>query len=98
MNTFMWKDNLYKNGEWHPCHSKAMAVEKAKNIVPTKDAVEYRDDLYKFCDEKGLIGNSFPLGRTRKAITANIRAFITILNKHGLADEFFKKEKENDNG
>lgn len=97
MNTVHSRNNIYKNGEWHPCHSKAMAVEKAKNILPTKDAVKYRDDLYKFCAEKGLLRN-FPLGRTRKAITANIRAFITLLNKNGLADEFFKKEKENDNG
>lgn len=98
MNTYLTKNNIYKNGEWHPCHSKAMAVEKSKSILPTKDAVEYRDALYKFCVEKGIVGDSFRLGRTKQAISANIRAFITILNKHGLADEFFKKEKENDNG
>ena len=41
--------------------------------------------------EKGIAGDKFRLGRTKREITANIKALITILKKHGLDDEFFNK-------
>ncbi len=32
MNTYQFKNNTYKNGMWHPDHSKAMAKENGKSI------------------------------------------------------------------
>lgn len=90
MNMVHCKNNRYKNGEYNPNHSKALVREKAESIAPSQAQKEYRDALYKFCIEKGII-KSFPLGRTRQAINANIRAFISILRKHGLDDEFYKE-------
>ena len=98
MNTVHLKNNIYKNGEYDPHISSKIAKEKAKNKVPSISQAKYRDALYKFCVEKGIVGDSFRLGRTKQNISANINAMKTILRKHGLADEFFKKEKESDNG
>lgn len=56
--------------------------------------IEYRDALYKFCIDKGIVGDGFKTGRTNREISANIRAFITILSKHRFADEFFGKNHE----
>lgn len=91
MNTIQWKNNLYKNGEYAPDHSKAMAVEKAKDISPSCKQAEYRDALYKFCKEKGLILHDFKFRRTKQGISANIQALISILRKNGLAEEFFAR-------
>ena len=89
MNTYQKKDNIFKNGWYHPDHSKAMANEKKTSKVPTMKQVKYRDDLYNFCVQKGLLRDGFPLARTKQGITSNIRAFRTIIKKNGLEDEFF---------
>lgn len=97
MNMEQAKHNRFKNGEYNPSHSKAIAKDKAKSIEPTQKQVQFRDDLYKFCLQKGLVKDGFRIYRTKQGINTNIRAFITILEKNGLADEFFGA-KENDNG
>lgn len=95
MNTVHWRNNLYKNGEYHPDHSEAMAVEKAKDRkLPTLSQVKYRDALYRFCIQKGLIRDGFRLGRTNRDISSNIRTFITILKKNGCIEEFFNGKSD----
>lgn len=88
MNMVQTKNNIYKNGEYNPNHSIAMAKEKASNIVPTSKQVKYRDDLYAFCTQKGIMREGFPLARTKQGIAANIRAFMTTIKKNGLVEEF----------
>ena len=89
MNTIQAKNNRYKNGEYNPNRSIRLAKDKAKSIEPSIKQVKYRDDLYNFCVQKGLIRDSFNLQQTRNGIKANIYALITILKKNGLTDEFF---------
>ena len=91
MNFVHWKNNIYKNGEYHPDNSVALAREKGRNIAPTVAQAKYRDDLLAFCKEKGLIREGFKIRRTEQGISSNIRAFITILKKNGLDDEFFAR-------
>ena len=92
MNTVHAKNNRYKNGEYNPDHSLHIAREKAKSIEPTRNQVEYRDALYKFCIQKGIVREGFTLRRTKQGISANIRALISIIGKNGLAGEFFGGE------
>ena len=96
MNTYLFKDNLFKNGEYGHNHSEAMAKEKRRSKVPTTAQAKYRDNLYKFCVEKGILRDGFPLGRTKCAMQSNIRALITIIKKNGLEEEFFGERKDND--
>lgn len=94
MNEVQWKNNLYKNGWYAPSNSKAMILEKARNKTPSHKQIEYRDALYKFCCEKGLIRDGFRIYRTNRGISSNIQAFLTILRKNGFTDEFFSKRQE----
>lgn len=89
MNMTQWKNNIYRNGEYKPDHSKMIAVEKAREIVPTSKQAKYRDDLYNFCIQKGIVREGFTIRRTKQGINANIRALLSILRKNGLAEEFF---------
>lgn len=92
MNMQQWKNNLYKNGEYKPDHSRMMAVEKARSIVPTSDQVKYRDAFYDFCIQKGIvIREGFRIYRTKQGISSNIQALLTILRKNGLTEEFFAR-------
>ena len=91
MNTVQWKNNLYKNGGFAPSHSKAMLVEKARDVTPSRKQVEYRDALYKFCLENGLIRDIFKIRRTKQGVSANIRAFITILKRMDLQKNFLQE-------
>lgn len=91
MNTIHSKNNIYKNGEYAPNHSKAMVKEKAKDIIPSRKQVEYRDDLYKFAVEKGLIKPGFKMGRAKTGIRSSIQALLTILIKNGCVEEFFAR-------
>ena len=75
-------------------HSIQIVKQKAKSIEPSTKQLKYRNDLYRFCLQKGLVRKDFPLGRTKQDIKANIYAFNTILRKNGLADEFFAKTEE----
>lgn len=93
MNTYQYKDNLYKNGEWKLDRSEAMAKENRRSKVPTAKQQKYRDELYKFCLQKGVLKDGFPLARTKCGMQSNIRAFITILKKNGLEDEFFGRKE-----
>lgn len=95
-NNFLYKDNLYKNGEYRPNHSAAMKKEKARNITPTKKQVEYRDALYNFCLKKGILKGGFPLSRTESGMRSNIRAFISIIKKNGLMDVYLEERKDNE--
>ena len=88
MNTFQVKNNIYKNGEYKPDNSKAMLKEKARDIVPTSKQVKYRNDLYDFCIQKGIVREGFSLFRTKQGITSNIRALLYIVKKNGLIEEF----------
>lgn len=99
MNTVQAKNNRYKNGEYAPNHTTAMVKDKATDINPTRKQWEYREALYKFCVQKGLVGYGFRVGRTKQAIKSNINALWSIIRKNGLADEFMdtKPVKENDN-
>lgn len=92
MNFVQAKNNRYKNGEYNPNRSIQIAKEKASSIEPTRKQVQYRDALYKFCLQKGIVGEGFRIYRTKQGISANIRAFKSILRKNGLADEFFAVE------
>lgn len=102
MNRTQYKNNIYKRGEYIKHFSDRLEIAKGKKIEPTRSQVQYRDALYKFCVEKQVVRDGFHLGRTNRAISANIQALITILKKHNLTDEFFQKQnqpvKENDNG
>ena len=91
MNIIHTKNNIYKSGKYIPAHRIKTQYDKAKEIEPTSKKIKYRDDLYKFCVKKGIAGDKFGFGRTKREITANINALITILKKHGLDDEFFDK-------
>lgn len=93
MNMVHWKNNLYKNGEYNPSVSRTMAQEKARSITPTAKQLLYRDALYDFCIQKGIVKEGFRLSRTKQGIHSNIRSLITILEKNGLAEEFFSKRK-----
>ena len=94
MNGIHAKNNRYKNGEYNKHFADRYEMSKKERIkAPTMSQVEYRDALYKFCLEKGVILDGFLLGRTRTQIRSNISAFITILRKNGLADEFYETNK-----
>jgi hypothetical protein len=97
MNTVHLKNNSYKNGDLFD-RSKKIAKDKAKSVEPSISQLKYRDELYKFLVEKGIVGDGFRLGRTKQAIRSSISALLTLLKKHGLDEEFFEKEKEDDNG
>ena len=92
MNRIHSKNNLFISGAYNPSYSRALAQEKAKDIVPSTAQAEFRDNLYKFCNEKGLIRDGFKMRRTKQGITSNINARITIIKKNGLYDEFFKNQ------
>ena len=94
MNTVQFKNNLYKNGGFSPNHSEKMVKDKLRSIEPTLKQLEYRDNLYKYCVQKGLVRDGFRLMRTKQGIKANIYALISILRKNGLADEFFGERKD----
>ena len=100
MNTVHFKNNIYKSGDCHQSISKKILKENAKSIEPTINQVKYRDDLYEFCVEKGLVREGFKLGRTKQTIRSNIRALMTIIRKNGLVDEFMsaKTVREHNNG
>ena len=98
MNIVHLKNNTYKNGEYNPDHSRQMAREKAKSIAPSIKQLQYRDALYDFCLQKGIVREGFRLGRTKQGIHTNIRALISILEKNGLADEFFVGEAKQPKG
>ena len=93
MNQTHAKNNRYKNGEYNKHYADRYEMSQSRK-EPTMSQIKYRDALYKFCINKGIVRDSFKLGRTNRGISANIRAFITILNKHGFADEFFGKNHE----
>ena len=93
MNGVHAKNNRYKNGEYNKHFADRYEMSQSRKD-PTMSQIEYRDALYKFCVNKGLVRDSFRIGRTNREISANIRAFITILSKHGFADEFFGKNHE----
>lgn len=69
----------------------AYAKERASNIVPSIAQKEYRDALYMFLREKGIVHDGFKLGKTRRMMHTNIRAFSTIITKHGLWDEWNRR-------
>ena len=96
MNQTHAKNNRYKNGEYNKHFADRYEMSKKQRIKePTMSQVEYRDALYKFCLEKGVIREGFLRGRTRTQVCSNISAFITILRKNGLADEFYETQKQN---
>lgn len=92
MNGIHSRNNIYKNGEYN-IHSADRVKAAQSKIIPTMPQIKYRNVLYQFCLQKGVIREGFPLGRTRSQITSNIRAFITILRKNGLEKEFFEKHE-----
>ena len=92
MNEVHAKNNLFRGGAYNPTYSREPAQQKAKDIVPSVAQTEFRDNLYKFCNEKGLIRNGFKMRRTKQGIASNIHAIITIIKKNGLYDEFFKNQ------
>lgn len=89
MNGIHSRNNRYKNGEYNKHYADRFEMSQS-NKLPTVPQIEYRNALYKFCLHKGVIRDGFHLGRTRLQIRSNIRAFITILEKNGLAKEFFE--------
>ena len=92
MNGVQAKNNRYKNGEYNKHYADRCEMSQSK-IVPSEKQVKYRDTLYRFCIDKGIAMDGFPLGRTKRDIGSNIRALLTILRKHGFADEFFETTK-----
>lgn len=89
MNRTHSRNNIYKNGEYNIHFADRLKAAQSK-IIPTMSQIEYRNALYQFSLQKGVIQEGFPLGRTRSQISSNIRAFITILRKNGLDKEFFE--------
>ena len=94
MNGIHAKNNCYKNGEYNKHYADRYEMAQSRK-EPTMPQIEYRDALYKFGLQKGVIREGFPCGRTRMQIRSNIRAFITILKKNGLEKEFFETNKPN---
>ena len=80
--------NLRASGSYKGERVVAFAKERATNIEPSNAQKKYRDDLYMFLRKKGVIRDGFKLGKTRKMIHSDIRAFSTIITKHGLWDEW----------
>ena len=96
MNQTHAKNNRYKNGEYNKHYADRYEMsQNRRSKEPTMSQVEYRDALYKFCLGKGIIREGFLCGRTRRQVRSNISAFITILRKNGLADEFYETQKQN---
>ena len=91
MNYTQAKNNIYRSGQYHPDHSRKLQKDKATE--PTGKQILYRNDLYKFCLEKGMVRDGFRLGRTNREISANINAFKTILHKNGMVDEFRERTR-----
>ena len=89
MNRIQYKNNIYKNGDYTPNHSIRLVKDKIHSIEPTIKQAQYLDDLYKFCVRKGLVRDSFKISRTKQGMRSSIKALITILQKNGLAEEFF---------
>ena len=94
MNEIHAKNNRYKNGEYNKHYADRYEMAQSRK-EPTMSQIEYRDALYKFCLEKGVIRDGFLRGRTRVQVSSNISALITILHKNGLADEFYETQKQN---
>lgn len=94
MNGIHSINNIYKNGEYNIHFADRFEMAQS-NKEPTMSQLEYRNALYQFCLQKGVIRDGFPLGRTRSQISSNIRAFLTILYKNGLAVEFYETHKPN---
>ena len=94
MNGIHAKNNRYKNGEYNKHYADRYEMAQSRK-EPTMSQIEYRDALYKFCLGKGVIREGFLLGMTRTQVRSNISAFITILRKNGLADEFYGIHKPN---
>lgn len=89
MNSVHARNNRYKNGEYAPDRSLRIAKDMARSIEPTQKQVQFRDNLYKFCVQKGIVLDGFNILRTKQGIKSNIYALKTILRKNGLIDEFF---------
>lgn len=94
MNTVHAHNNRYKNGEYKPSYSIAIVKDKAMSIEPSQKQVQYRDNLYKFLLEKGIVMDRFKLARTRQGVRSNIYALISLLKKNGLDVEFFGRGAE----
>ena len=94
MNGTHSKNNRYKNGEYNKHFADRYEMAQSRK-EPTMSQIEYRDALYKFCLEKGVIREGFLCGRTRLQVRSNISALLTILRKNGLSDEFYEKHKPN---
>lgn len=91
MNYIQSKNNIYRSGQYHPDHSRKLL--KDTGTMPTGKQILYRNALYDFCKEKGLMRDGFRLGRTNREISANIKAFRTILQKYGMVDEFRERTR-----
>lgn len=95
MNEVQLKNNMYKAGVSRS-RVDAIVKEKGRNVIPTNKQVQFRDALYNFLKEKGIIKPNFRLERSRRGIHSNINALKTILYKHGLDDEFYTKKDADD--
>jgi len=95
MNSMMTKRNMVALGLGERYNIDTFAKEKAASIEPSVAQKKYRDELYKFVAEKGIVRDSFKLGRTKQMIGRDIRSLHTIITKHGLWDEW---ERRADNG
>lgn len=95
MNTEQTICNMIAHGLYKADRVKAFATEKAKSKEPSVAQVNYRNELYKFGKEKGVVRDGFKLGRTKQDIGRDIRALWTIIDKNGLSDEWNRRA---DNG
>ena len=88
LNTEQSIQNAIAHGLYKTDHVMAIVKEQSRSIEPSVSQVAYRDALYKFLLEKGVVREGFPLGRSKSGITSNIRAYWTLIRKHGLVDEW----------
>lgn len=92
MNLIQMANNVYKSGSHKPNYRTTMAVKDHLN-TPTQAQAKYRNALYKFLREKGLV-QGLQLYGDKQGMRSNIKAFLTIIERHGLMEERMSRKDE----
>jgi hypothetical protein len=85
-------DNIHKSGSHKPNYRTMKAAKDYLN-TPTQAQVKYRNALYKFLREKGLV-QGLRLYGDKRGVSSNIKSFLSIIERHGLMDEWMSRKDE----
>lgn len=69
------------------------AMKRDGAYRPTDKQMQYHRALVAFCKERGIPVGPFERFGNKDDCSSKIRAMITVLKKHGLADEFFGRKE-----